>query len=286
MFNRIKDFFVGCARFRLENNDFRILNRLRNFKLTDVVIVDGSVEFTVPLKYVSDVEMITKSKGKKNANIFGVLNTFYMRRALSIAAIISVVTFIFLTSFVFRIRVIGVSPQRTQEIVQFIDIKPLSFKSIKKAQRVAAEITNRFDYVAHASSKIVGNVLYFKIYSVDMPGDTNVNNDIIATEDGVITNIIVASGRVMVKVGDAVRKGDILIKGEHRIGDDVYAPTRAVGEIMADVKYSEYGYNTTTEVLISKIIVRTGIKKFDRIETFIPVKDVLEVVATLNKSIV
>jgi len=282
----IKNFLTGSARFRIQSNDFRLLNRLRIYKLSDVVISDKTLEFTVPLKNMNAVKnLLPKSEVKINKNIFGLMDVFYMRPALSISAVVCLIMFIVFGNFVFRIKVIGVEGSQQHEIARFIQIKPLSLKSNLQARITAESIVKNFDYVAHASSKIVGSTLYFLVYTVPLPGDKNNNSDIIAAHSGVITKVVVASGRALVSAGDIVRQGDVLIKGEYQIGELEFARCRAVGEVMADVSYSEFGMNTTAEALLAKIIARTGIQNFDRIETFTPLKGVTEVVATINRSI-
>lgn|GEM_PF-2050216 len=300
MFKRLGGFFAGAVRFRVESKDFRILNRLRGLKLSDVTIDDEVFEFSVPLRNGNRARQFLRNQKfteTANFNILGVLNVFYSRIAFSVALTVCLIALIISGNFIFRIKVLGVEGERLTEIAQFIgqnpdsSIKPFTLKSSANAQKTATDIIARFDYVAHASSKIVGNVLYFQIFAVNMPGDTDENKDIIATNDGVITQIIVASGTAAVKPGDIVRKGDVLIMAKYKTGVDldgapVYESTRAVGEVRADVSYSEFGFHTSLDELLNKIILRTGITNFDKVETFMPIKDVLEVVATINVSIV
>jgi len=231
------------------------------------------------------------------------LDVFYSRLALSGAAVAAVVAFFVLSGFIFNVKVIGVEGDQQSEIATFVrakGVQPLLHKSSGRAVVVAGEIIGNFDYVAHASSKVVGNTLIFNVYSVAVPQGSQQGGDIVATADGVVTNVIVASGRAMVKSGDVVREGQVLIKGERQVGaidvgrdefgkliqEGIYAPCRAVGEILADVKFSEYGRNTTVDELLAKIIIKSGITKFDKVESFTSSMGVLEVVATINKSIV
>ena len=274
--------------------------------MQDVRISEESLQFTVPLRFMAQVKMVVgryQYSVKVNKNFFGLLDVFYSRLALSVAVLVAVVAFFVLSGFIFNVKVIGVEGEQQSEISEFVrlrGIRPLVHKSNKQAFVIAGEIVGNFDYVAHASSKIVGNTLIFSVYSVALPNSTSQSSDIVATASGVVTNVIVASGRPLVKVGDIVHEGQILIKGERQVGaidvgrdefgklvqEGVYAPCKAVGEIRADVKYSEYGSNTTVEELLAKIVARTGITDFDKVESFAPSAGVLEVVATINKSIV
>jgi len=303
---KIEDFFEGRATFEVEKCDFTILNRLRVCCVRDVCISEEGLQFTVPLRFMSHVKLALgrhKYSVKVNKNFFGLLDVFYSRLALSVAATLAVVAFFILNGFVFNVKVIGVEGGQQSEIAAFVrlqGVRPLIHKSSGQAAKVAGEIVGNFDYVAHASSKISGSTLIFNVYTVALPEGETQNRDLVAAIDGVVTNVIVASGRAMVKVGDIVREGQVLIKGERQVGaidvgrdefgrliqEGIYAPCRAVGEILADVKYSEFGMNATEDELLAKIIIRTGITSFDKIESFMSAAGVLEVVATVNRSIV
>ena len=302
----MRTFFEGRATFRVEKCDFTILNRLRIYNVADVFISENELRFTVPLRFVTQVKTVLARQKYTvciNKNFFALTNVFYTRVALSITALVCLIALFILSGFVFKVKVIGVEGDQEREIANFVHTqgaRPLTHKSRGNAARVAGEIIGNFDYVAHASSKIVGTTLIFNVYSVATPSSNTENRDIVATTDGVITNLIVASGRPLVRVGDSVRAGQILIKGERQIGaidigrdefgkliqEGVYAPCRAVGEVLADVKFSEFGINTSVDELLAKIIARTGIQKFDKVESFSHSPGVLEVVATVNKSIV
>jgi hypothetical protein len=301
----VKKFFEGTARFNVEQCDYSILNRLRQYEVRDVSVDVNRLRFTVPLRYVSHVKLVLsrqKYSMKMNKNLFGLLNVFYTRGFLTVATVLCIIAFFILNNFVFNVRVIGVEGQRAREISEFVNglgARPLTQKSGGRAAEIAGEIVKGFDYVAHASGKIVGNTLIFNVYSVTVAGK-NGTGDIIAAADAVVTNIVVASGRALIKPGDIVRKGQVLIKGERQVGgidvgldefgkliqEPVYAACRAVGTVYADVKYSEFGLNTTADELLAKIVARTGIQNFDKVESFSSAPGVLEVVATVNKSIV
>ncbi len=57
-----------------------------------------------------------------------------------------------------------------------------------------------------------------------------------AQKDGIITNITVYSGKAMVKEGDKVKAGDLLIAGGYYIGTQEFS-VHASGEVMAQVDY-------------------------------------------------
>ena len=296
MFDRVKDFFVGAVRFCVQG-DFRVLNRFRRYGLKDVEIGEDFVCFSVPLKYAQEVKrFLPKARTVENANIFRVLNLFYMRWVLSVCIIACIVMFAVLGNFVFRIKIVGVEGTQRVEVEQFVASQgfgTLMPKNQDRANALVQEIIANFDFVAHASVRMVGSTVYFWIYSIEPPKNPTGNDDIISAHDAVVTSVILASGRSLVSVGSVVHAGDVLIRGEFQTGVDadggaVFTPVRAVGEVLGLVSHSEFGVGMTTEQLLQRIVERTGIlvEDFDKIETFVTAEGGLEVVASVIKSIV
>lgn len=59
--------------------------------------------------------------------------------------------------------------------------------------------------------------------------------DVVAVRDGVIHNIVTRAGTPVVEVGEIVRKGDVLIKGEERTSEEGIRPVAARGSVIARV---------------------------------------------------
>ncbi len=59
--------------------------------------------------------------------------------------------------------------------------------------------------------------------------------DVVAARDGVIHSIVTRAGTPVVKVGDVVRQGEVLIKGEERTSDGAVKPVAARGSVTARV---------------------------------------------------
>jgi similar to stage IV sporulation protein len=62
--------------------------------------------------------------------------------------------------------------------------------------------------------------------------------DIVAARDGIIESVRVAAGTAAVKQGEAVRKGQMLIKGEERTWQNETNAVKARGEVIARVWYT------------------------------------------------
>ena len=59
--------------------------------------------------------------------------------------------------------------------------------------------------------------------------------DLIALEDGIITWMVVQAGTPQVEIGQAVKKGDVLVKGEERGEGGTVHPVKSHGEVIARV---------------------------------------------------
>ena len=55
--------------------------------------------------------------------------------------------------------------------------------------------------------------------------------DIVAERDAVVKSVVTVAGTPMVQVGDVVRKGEVLIKGEERTANGEVKPVRAMGVV-------------------------------------------------------
>ena len=90
--------------------------------------------------------------------------------------------------------------------------------------------------------------------------NTLVPSDIVADKDGIVTELLVLHGQARVRVGDTVRKGDVLISGTV-IRSDASYETWSNGTVLAAVRYeAECEVPTTiTEAVLTDhtVILRT-----------------------------
>ena len=107
--------------------------------------------------------------------------------------------------------------------------------SVIDCKELAAMLRKQFDAFTWVSVKQEGTRLLIQVKESTDP-EANVENnekketegtnpanlptDLIADKNGVITSMITRKGVPMVSVGDTVKKGDLLVKGELEILDD------------------------------------------------------------------
>ena len=68
--------------------------------------------------------------------------------------------------------------------------------------------------------------------------DVNAARDLVCARDGIVTSAVVRSGALCVKPGDAVRRGQVLIRGEEQATPEETRPIAALGEVVVRSWYT------------------------------------------------
>ena len=103
---------------------------------------------------------------------------------------------------------------------------------------LAALRLNALEGCAHASVEREGVVIVAEIACEEpSPGlyDISCARDLVALCDGVITSVNVKSGTAMVRPGDTVRRGQVLIAGEERATKEATVSVGALGSVTARI---------------------------------------------------
>ena len=201
-------------------------------------------EYGRTFRVISDNSINTKFK--QNIIRFGALSGFVL---------VLVCLFIYSGS-VTRVKIQGNNNVGETEIMSAIQnaaALPAKKSGIDR-RKIEKEII-KLDGITSASAEIKGNTLLVSVYE-DL-GKVDIMEKpykpVVSNFDAVITRAAVFSGTLNFKIGDAVKKGDILI-----------APYVQIGEVQAQERASGYLYGAVmfTKTIIypptSKIITRTG----------------------------
>lgn len=175
------------------------------------------------------------------------------RKMLVLGGIIFLVLLNLLMSYIWFIDVIGMTSIPTEKIRDVLyqnGLKPGSFKEDINSKTIENQILLSIPEVAWVSIEVTGTRAVVEIVEKTLPKALDkAPGHIIATKDGIITEVIALAGVSVVKKGDTVKKGDLLIKGvtydgkgEHlnvRSGEPEFL--RANGIVSARVWYEGYG---------------------------------------------
>ncbi len=135
---------------------------------------------------------------------------------------------------------------RIREELREIGVRPgVSRGKIKKAhERILEELTIAFPEAAWIDVELRGVVvLVTMVGKTPPPAEEEGPGDIVAAKEGLVSEVIVLEGTPLVKAGDMVSRGDLLILGEkilpRREGGFISQPVRADGIVKARVWYEQ-----------------------------------------------
>lgn len=121
--------------------------------------------------------------------------------------------------FIWDIQLQGGSKYTPEAIAKFLDANDVYVGVAKEkvdCPEIEKKIRLNYNDIGWVSAEMRGTRLIIKITETNMPAPAGVAREpshIVATKDGIIESIITRAGRPMVKSGDVVKKGDVLVSG-------------------------------------------------------------------------
>jgi len=185
------------------------------------------------------------------------------RKMLVVGGVTFLLLLNLLMSYIWFVDVIGmhsVPVSQIQEVVYEQGLKPGALKDTVSSKKIENQILLRIPEIAWVSITFTGTRAVVEIVEKTLPKERDkAPANIIAAKDGIITDIIALTGQSVVKKGDTVRKGDVLIRGVAYEGKEINPNSsaqliRANGIVKARVWYE--GYSETE--LVKTIHERTG----------------------------
>lgn len=152
----------------------------------------------------------------------------YRKRKMFIGAVVLfVIAIYFMSLFIWDISLSGGYSYTDIEITNYLQSIGV-YEGIKKdninCEDIEAKIRNNYKDITWVSAELTGTRLIIHIKEnfdeIDTKNLSNEPQDIVATSDGEIVSIITRTGTPMVKIGDKVKKGDVLVSGVVNILDD------------------------------------------------------------------
>ncbi len=158
------------------------------------------------------------------------------RIGIYIGIILLFATLVFLQNKIWVIEVTGNKNINAQEIIhgcQKIGITEGINKTQINTKRDRERLMLVCDGLAWASLNIEGCVLNVNVTEIDAKDTSNLPTNLKADFDGIIKKIDVTTGNCVVKIDDAVKKGDILVSGiiDHK-NETVF--TKSQGSVFAE----------------------------------------------------
>lgn len=146
----------------------------------------------------------------------------YRKRKLFFSGIFLCILIIYILSlFIWEINITGNTRETDETLLEYLQASKVTHGMYKKkvdCERIVKDIRKKFDDIIWVSAHVQGTKLYIHVkentdtFFADVLEEKA--SDIVAKKDGVITNIITRQGVPLVKAGDEVKAGDILVTGE------------------------------------------------------------------------
>jgi len=186
---------------------------------------------------------IVKINSKRGLPIF--LHKYRKRKLLFLLLIPITLLVLISSNYIWNIEIVGAKDIDTKELILQLEEEGISIgkrKSSIKCDNVIDSIRLKRKDIAWMSLDMKGtNVIVTVVESEQKPNIINKDEycNIVAKEEGVIIKVTAENGTAMVKKGDIVKKGDVLIGGymEGKYTDTRYV--HAKGEVLAKVWYTK-----------------------------------------------
>ena len=222
---RVEDLIFGYRILKVKQERFKDLISIL-YRSGVVFSQKNSSELTINERYILKAETLLKEKKieyllSAPQGLIARITNYKHKASLISALVLTILILIFLSNMVWDIRVEGNVELTDSAIVAELEKTGLSigsfWKNIEKNQ-VEAAILSDNENLSWININRVGTVAYVVVKEKDKKqSDTELNgyafSNVVAAEDCVIEDISVTSGTPIVKVGDVVKAGDVLILG-------------------------------------------------------------------------
>lgn len=198
-------------------------------------------------KKIKEIAKKTKCRVKiqKKRGIPFILHKYKKRKIFAIFFILLIIAVIALSNFVWNIEVIGNNKISAEEIIKDLaddNFKVGTSKTNLNTKNIIDKIRLKRSDLAWIGIEIKGTNAIVKIVEADLKPDIIKEEEycnIVATKDAMIVKINAQNGTAVVKEGDIVTKGTVLIQGwlEGQFTGIRYV--HANGEVQAKVWYSQ-----------------------------------------------
>jgi similar to stage IV sporulation protein len=223
-----------------------------------------------------------------------ILQTLKKRKMLGLGFLMFWGVVILLASFIWKIEILGNEQTAQEEIIKTLKDHNISIGKIKYSidkEKTRQILLENFDYFSFLSVDIKGTKLTIEIKEQDLPPE-KVNKDypchIVSRKKGVIMKVVAKNGKSVVKKGDVVKEGQLLITGIINTEEDNENGflVHSDGKVLALTRYShivEESIVKRIEEETGEVYKERGLKVKDKgiqfIKGDVPYKDYIEVIS-------
>ncbi|MBU3195777.1 sporulation protein YqfD [Clostridium algidicarnis] len=206
----------------------------------------STVRFYIAIKdykYLEESAKVTNSKIRitSRSGIYFFIIKIKKYLGLAIGSVLFLVLIYYMSTFIWSIEIETekyLSPYEVRKYLMDLGVKPGIKKKDASVAKIEEEMKKRED-IMWIRARVEGSKMKIKIAERKSPPiieEDNSTNNIISKMDGEVIRVYTVSGTALVKPGDLVKKGDILINAEQGKEGATYI-TKAEGDVMAKTFY-------------------------------------------------
>ncbi len=256
MLMKLVNWFCGylCVRIRGTAPE-RFINLCfsKRIYIWDLKRVEEDYQFHISIKNYKKLRPIAKKTGiipRITLKIgFPFIRYRYRKRVGFVLGFILCAVLVWIMSlYIWDISILGGSKYTPEAMLKFLNENHI-YTGVQKSrvgcQEIEEEIRLAYPDIGWVSAEIKGTRLIIKITETNMPAPAGAAiepSHIVATKNGIVKSIITRTGTPVVREGDVVKKGDILVSGILTIKSDFdeiirYEPVVADADIICKSYY-------------------------------------------------
>ncbi len=249
------------------DNYYNLIKKIEslNIKIYEVKYINKKIYLKVSRKdYEKICKYIVSYKFEviRNTGINWCIDVIKEEKIFVICLIIGLFLFLIIKNLIVKIEIVHENSEIRELLKDELDyygIKVLSFKkSYKELNIIKKEILDKYpDKLDWMEFVVSGMKLSVKVEERIITNTKKIDKvcDVVALKNGVINDVKIESGELLVNINDYVRKGDTLISGIIKYNEEEKRYTCAQGEIYAttwytasaSIPYKYYEYEDTNK---------------------------------------
>lgn len=150
----------------------------------------------------------------KTTGLYGIFTFLKSRIALTITFVLGLMFLVISNFFVWQIKIYGNQTLQSYQICKLLkdnNIRVGASKTSVDVEKIERLIYDNFDEVSLVSATIYGSSVVINIKEKLVVEEMQDFEPLVAKQSGVIQSITLISGTLNCKVGDVVKKGDVLV---------------------------------------------------------------------------
>ena len=214
-----------------------------------------------------------RKETRNRLGILSLLARYQKRKGLLVGFLLATALLIFSSLFVWDIKIVGADVIHENVILDALEKRGIylgTFIPSVDTETTEQALVLDIDGLSLVSINLRGTIAHVEIREREPNTeivDRNTPSNLIATTDGQIEALQITGGVAAVKLGETVKKGDLLVGGIIDSSALGYRLVRARGEVLARITKTyqvEIPFENTEKVYTGKIISQKSIKFFSK----------------------